>query len=87
MTDSSSKGNFWFLEKDFPFLKKIADLAEFYAYSDRSCALIKMRLFAEKVTDVLFCEHFLDYPKDNTFHERLLVLRGEGILDDAKSAW
>jgi type I restriction enzyme, R subunit len=84
MTDSSSQGNFWFLEKDFPFLKKIADLAEFYVYSDPSGALTKMRLFGEKVTGVLFGEHFLDYPKDNSFHERLLVLRGEGVLDDAK---
>ncbi|MEK7256422.1 MAG: type I restriction-modification system endonuclease [Bacteroidota bacterium] len=76
--------NFAFLEKDFPFLKKIADLAEYYVYSDPSGALTKMRLFAEKVTGILFGEHFLDFPKDNTFNERLLMLKREGVLDDVK---
>lgn len=81
--EKENKGNFWYLS-EFPFLQNIAQSAEYYVYSDPAVSLNKQRLFAEKVTELLFSEHFLQHPYNDTFHNRLHILKKEGVLNDVK---
>ena len=78
------KSIFHFLKKDFPFLLNIAQSAEYYLYSDPPVALSKLRIFAEKTTAMILGEHGLNYPREDSFHNRLHLLRREGILNDVK---
>lgn len=84
MTTAPHQSNFWFLKHEFPFLQNIAESAEYYVYSDPSASLSKQRLFIEKVTAVIFGEHFLDFPPDDSLNNRLHMLKREGILNDSK---
>ena len=72
--------NFSFLEKEFPLLYTIGISAESYLHSDPVYCLVKLRLFGEKMTEILFEEHALDFPPDNSFHNRLETLKEEKIL-------
>lgn len=81
--ESFKNGNFWFLT-EFPLLQNIAQSAEYYVYSDPAVSLNKQRLFIEKVTELLFNEHFIDHPHDDTLNNRIRVLKRERILNDVK---
>jgi len=72
--------NFSFLEKEFPLLHTIGISAESYLHSDPVYCLVRLRLFGEKMTEILFDEHALDFPYDNSFHNRLETLKEEKIL-------
>lgn len=84
MTTAPHQSNFWFLKHEFPFLQNIAESAEYYVYSDPSASLSKQRLFIEKVTAVVFGEHYMDFPADDSLNNRLHTLKREGILNDSK---
>ena len=72
--------NFEFLRSEFPALYPLAKEAEFQLYQDSAVALIKLRLFGEKLVDRLFAEHQLVSPTENTQHRRLGELNRQGLL-------
>lgn len=48
--------NFAFLRKDWPLLATIAEQAEAYLYTDPHAALMKLRLFGEKIAERVYAE-------------------------------
>ncbi|MCH7413786.1 type I restriction-modification system endonuclease [Belliella sp. R4-6] len=74
------KSNFSFLESEFPILFNIGQSAEFNLYQDPVTSLWKLRQFGERVSELLFELHHLDFPYDNTFHSRLKTLEFENVL-------
>lgn len=72
--------NFQFLQTEYPLLLNIGQSAEYYLHTDPVVALSKLRFWGEKLTEILFEEHSLDFPRENTFHHRLKTLEFEGIL-------
>ncbi|MEJ8756794.1 type I restriction-modification system endonuclease [Pontibacter sp. H259] len=72
--------NFNFLEEEFPILFNIGQSAEFYLHQDPVASLFKIRLFAERMTEKLFEEHALDFPYENSQHNRLKTLEFEKVL-------
>lgn len=72
--------NFSFLEEEFPILFNIGQSAEFYLHQDPVACLFKIRLFGERLTEKLFEEHALQFPYDNSFHNRLKALEYERVL-------
>lgn len=72
--------NFQFLEEEYPLLLNIGQSAEYYLHTDPVVSLSKLRFWGEKITEILFDEHYLDFPRDNTFHNRLKTLEFERIL-------
>lgn len=75
-----STSNFEFLRDEFPSLYSLGKEAEFQLYQDQAVALIKLRLFGEKLVDYLFAEHQLSPPSENTQHRRLGELNRQGLL-------
>ncbi len=78
-----SQSNFSYLETEFPILFNIGQAAEFNLHEDPVTCLFKLRQFGEKLTEILFEEHHLEFPYENTFHNRLKTLEFEGILPSA----
>ncbi|AFL86158.1 helicase, type I site-specific restriction-modification system restriction subunit [Belliella baltica DSM 15883] len=74
------KSNFSYLETEFPILFNIGQSAEFNLYQDPITALFKLRQFGERISELLFDLHHLDFPYDNSFHNRLKTLEYENIL-------
>lgn len=72
--------NFKFLEEEYPILFNIMQSAEFNLHKDPVTSLFKARQFGEKLTTIIFSEHYLTLPYKNDFHNRLLVLNDEGVL-------
>ncbi|AEI49713.1 type I restriction-modification system endonuclease [Runella slithyformis] len=72
--------NFSFLKDEFPILFNIGVSAENYLHRDPVYCLSKLRLFGEKLTQLLFEEHALEFPRDNSFHNQLVMLSEEDIL-------
>lgn len=73
--------NFSFLEPEYPLLFNIGQAAEGYLQkNDPVVCLIKLRQFGEKLTVHLFEEHQLDFPVENSFHNRLKELGFAQIL-------
>lgn len=72
--------NFSFLETDFPILASLGTTAEYHLYTDPVVTIIRIRQLGERVSEILFNEHALEFPYDNSFHVRLKVLDDEGIL-------
>lgn len=72
--------NFSFLEPEFPILFNIGQFAEFNLHQDPVTCLFKLRQFGERVTEYLFEEHHLDFPYENTFHNRIKNLELEGVI-------
>ncbi|WP_205319224.1 hypothetical protein [Runella rosea] len=60
--------NFFFLKDEFPILFNIGVSAENYLHRGPVYCLSKLRLFGEKLTQLLFEEHALEFPLDNSFH-------------------
>jgi type I restriction enzyme R subunit len=75
-----TKSNFSYLENEFPILFNIGQAAEFNLYQDPVICLFKLRQFGEKLSELLFEEHHLEFPYENSFHNRLKTLEFEGIL-------
>ena len=74
--------NFDFLLQEFPILANLGMLAERYVYDDPNSSLFKMRLLGEKMVEIIFEVHQLDFPWDDSAFRRLQWLKDEGILDD-----
>jgi len=72
--------NFSFLEPEFPILFNIGQSAEFNLNQDPVTCLFKLRQFGERLTEFLFEEHHLEFPYENTFHNRVKTLELEGIF-------
>lgn len=75
-----TESNFNFLENEFPILFNIGQSAEFNLHQDPVTCLFKLRLFCERLTDKLFEEHALEFPADNSFHNKLKTLEYEKVL-------
>lgn len=74
--------NFIFLEEEFPILFNVGQSAEYNLYQDPVTCLFKLRQFGEKVTELLFEEHYLEFPRENTFHNQLKTLEYEQIIPE-----
>lgn len=74
------ESNFGFLEKEFPLLANLCTSAEYHLHSDPVVCIIKIRQFGELLTELLFSEHALDFPYDDSQHNRLKTLDYEGYL-------
>ncbi len=72
--------NFTFLQEELPILANLAMSAEQYLYQDPPVCLYKLRIFGEKFTNWLFDEHGLDFPYENTFHNRIKLLADTGKI-------
>ena len=79
----TTTSNFAFLESEFPILYNIGISAEYYLHQDPAAALWKIRGFGEKISEMLFREHALQFPTENNFANRLRLLGFEGILPQA----
>lgn len=75
-----SQSNFLFLESEFPILFNIGQSAEFNLHQDPVTSLFKLRQFGERLTEFLFEEHHLEFPYDNTFHNRIKTLDLERVI-------
>ena len=75
-----SLSNFNYLETEFPILYNIGLSAEYNLHTDAVVCIIKLRQFVERLTETLFEEHCLEFPRDNTIHNRLKTLEFEDIL-------
>lgn len=76
------RSNFQFLENEFPLLLNLAKGAEANLYNDSPISILKLRLFAEKLTLFIFEKSFLEFPYENTFKNQLRKLHEEGLLPD-----
>lgn len=79
----TTTSNFTFLKSEFPILYNVGISAEYYLHQDPAAALWKIRGFGEKISEILFKEHALQFPTENNFANRLRLLGFEGILPQA----
>lgn len=64
--------NFEFMKDRWPELAELASFAETYAYTDPASSLVKIRIFSERLVDVLYYELGLRKPyQARTFREYL----------------
>lgn len=75
-----ANSNFVFLEQEFPLLFNVGKSAEFNLHEDPVTSLFKLRQFSERLTEMLFEEHALEFPYENTLHNRLKTLELERVL-------
>ncbi|WP_232835101.1 type I restriction-modification system endonuclease [Pleomorphovibrio marinus] len=68
------------MKTEFPILFNIGQAAEFNLFQDPVTCLWKLRQFGERVSELLFELHHLEFPYDNSFHSRLKTLEFENIL-------
>jgi type I restriction enzyme R subunit len=78
----SFSSNFQFLEQEYPILANIASSAEYNCFSDPVTALFKLRQFGERITELLFDEHGMELPFENSFHNRLKALEFDKVLPE-----
>ncbi len=74
--------NFKFLSTEFQILFNLGQSAEKYIHHDPSAALFKLRLMGEKMVDLIFEIHQVEFPYENTAFRKLQVLADEGILEN-----
>ena len=72
--------NFSFLESEFPLLNNLAQAAEYNLYQDPSTSLYKLRQYGEYMTEQIFDIYGMELPENNTFQNRVYILRNEGII-------
>jgi type I restriction enzyme R subunit len=78
VTDTTS--NFSFLRTEYPILYNVGRSAELHLYSDPVTTLFKLRQFEERMLDLVFKEHLLAFPRENTVHNKIKTLDFEGVL-------
>lgn len=76
------KSNFDIFPKDWKFLAMIGKSAEQHVYRDPNAAMVRLRSFAEKLTDVLFQLESLKVNKEDTQFTKLNLLQSEEVLSD-----
>ena len=74
--------NFFFLADEFPLLLNIGKLAEFNLFFDPNTTLYKCRQFGEKVLELVYEEHYLEFPDVNNFHNNLIKIKYENIIPE-----
>ncbi len=74
--------NFFFLADEFPLLLNIGKLAEFNLFIDPNTTLYKCRQFGEKVLELVYEEHYLEFPDVNNFHNNLIKIKYENIIPE-----
>ena len=84
--DNEMSKNYQYLNQEFPILYNLCQSAEYHLYSDSSIAVIKLRLFGEKLTDLLFDIHFLEKPYSDNFYNRINQLVSERIISHKLSS-
>jgi len=72
--------NFSYLEEEFPILFNIGQASEYHLHTDPVTSIFKIRQFSERLTEILFEEHQLEFPYENSFHNRLKTLEFERVL-------
>ena len=77
--------NFEALKDSWPYLYKLASLAEDYVYTDPQGSVSKIRLLAERYTSLIGKVERIKFPpgNDNQF-SKLKILENEDILEDDK---
>lgn len=75
------KSNFGFLKNEYPILHQLGQLAEQYIHNDPSSSLIKIRLLAERVVELIFQIHQLEFPYDDSTFSRLRLLSEDGYME------
>lgn len=70
-TSAPAVSNFAFLEPGWPDLASLAKFAESYAHTDPASSQVKVRIFAERVVDILYYELGLRKPVDSSFRDLL----------------
>ncbi|WP_167616664.1 type I restriction-modification system endonuclease [Maribellus sediminis] len=75
------KSNFSFLANEYPILFNLGQSAENNVHQDPGVTLFKLRLMSEKMVDLIFEVHQLDFPYDNSIFAKLEILKDEGILE------
>lgn len=75
--------NFKFLQKEFPVLTKLGELAEEYCYSDSNSCLMKLGMIGETIVKLIFSYDKIDLPNENTADKRIdILLRDDFIAPD-----
>jgi len=74
--------NFNFLEEEFPLLFNLGQSAEFNLHADPGTALMKLRQFAEHLTELIYETIGMEFPEDNRFQARLKKLSYEKVLPE-----
>ena len=63
--------NFTLLQEKTPQLYQIATFAEEYVYSDPQSSISKARLFAERITTILYKAYHIEVPQSSSFVDLL----------------
>lgn len=74
-----NNSNFIFLLKEWPILYQLANFAEEYLYYDANSAIIKLRIFAEEITDRIFVYENLEIPEEDNQFNKLNYLERKNI--------
>ena len=75
-----AQNNFIFLKSEYPILYNIGTAAEHNLHIDPITSLFKLRQFGEKLSEIVFEEHHLEFPSENTFHNRVKTLEFEKLI-------
>lgn len=73
----NKKTNFLFLEKEYPELATLIQLAEYNCFVDPNTTLIKLRIVTEKLAKLILGIEFIEDPKDNKQTTRIQLLKYE----------
>jgi type I restriction enzyme R subunit len=76
----NTSSNFKFLEEEFPLLFNLGKSAEYNLHSDPGTALIKLRQFAEHLSELIFESVGMEFPVDDRFQTRIQKLSYEKVL-------
>ncbi|ALL08709.1 restriction endonuclease subunit R [Pedobacter sp. PACM 27299] len=74
--------NFNFLEEEFPLLFNLGQSAEYNLHTDPGTALMKLRQFAEHLTELIYEAIGMEFPDDNRFQARIQKLSYEKVLPE-----
>lgn len=78
-----SDSNFSYLREEYPILFNIGQSAEYQLHNDPQVTLFKVRQFGERLTELIFNEHKLEFPKPNNFHSRLKNLEYDRLIPES----
>lgn len=77
---NSHKSTFLFLRQDFPLLANLAESAESQFYTDPSVSALKLRVFGERLIDILFVEFHLSVDKYSNYESRINYLKSDDCI-------
>lgn len=77
-----TSSNFHFIKEEFPLLFNLRNSAEYNLHTDPGTALMKLRQFAEHLTELIYEAVGMEFPDDNRFHMRTQKLSYEKVLPE-----